>query len=78
MAMITTTIPEKSAHKILTIFVKHFSCQPGHVLVPNNLLSRGLSKEDLDKGLEFAKQKGWIEMTKGSQYRLTEAGFSAA
>jgi len=76
--MATITSPEESARKILSLFVKHFSCRPGHVLVPNNLLSRGLSKEDLNKGLEFAKQKGWIETTKGSQYKLTESGFSEA
>jgi hypothetical protein len=29
-------------------------------------------------GLEFAKQTGWIEVTSGGQYKLTEAGFSEA
>jgi hypothetical protein len=55
--MATITAPEESARKILTLFVKHFSCQPGHVLVPNSLLRRGLSKEYLNRGLEFAVQK---------------------
>jgi hypothetical protein len=73
--MTTTAASEASARKILSIF-NHFNCEPGHVLVLNNLLRRGLSEEDLIKGLEFAKQKGWIEITSGGQYKLTELGFS--
>lgn len=67
---------EDAARKILSIFVTHFNCRPGHIIVHNNLLARGLSPEDLIKGLEYAKEMGWIEFTKGSQYRLTQAGFS--
>jgi hypothetical protein len=73
--MIVTPGSEASARKILSIF-NHFNCEPGHVLVLNNLLRRRLSSEDLIKGLEFAKQEGWIETTSGGQYKLTKLGFS--
>jgi hypothetical protein len=76
--MAATPASEASARKILTLFVKQFSCEPGHVLVPNNLLKRGLTEEELKKGLEFAIRKDWIEITRGGQYKLTELGFSAA
>jgi hypothetical protein len=76
--MITIPNSEESGRKILLLFVNKFKCRPDHILLHSNLLSQGIPKEDLEKGLEFAEQKGWIEKTKGNQYKLTELGFSQA
>ena len=82
-AMATISTPEKSALKILNIFVHCFKCRPGDVPQRHNFNTLwhelGLAAEDLKSGMEFAVQQGWIEvLSGGSWFKLTAAGFAKA
>ena len=76
MAILPTT--EENAHKILEIY-RQFKSRPGHVLRVNNFVAVGARRRwemsDLQQGLEFAIQHGWIGEKSGG-FELTESGFS--
>lgn len=79
--MATIPTPEESARKILSIYVNHFNCRPGHTLASNNLMvcqDYGLSVDDQDRGMEYAIQQGWIEFTQNRDFRLIDKGFAEA
>lgn len=81
--MATLPTNEEIAIEVLSIFVGHFNCRPEHVLSVNNFQavwhSRGLEAEDFKPGMEFADQRGWIEILPGgTSFRLTKDGFAAA
>lgn len=81
--MATLPTPEETSREILSIFVTSFNCRPEEVLRINNFHSiwhsRRLRAEDFKSGMEFAVNKGWIEVLKGgSSFRLTASGFAEA
>lgn len=75
MAVLPT--PEENGRKILQIY-SHFNSRPGNVLRVSNLAAVGLRRRwlssDLQQGLEFAIERGWIREKNGG-FELTETGF---
>lgn len=74
---------EQVARTILKVFVQHFGCRAGDILLRNNLDAalpdRGVDLRDLPSGLAYASELGWIEITGGEgPYRLTDRGFGEA
>jgi hypothetical protein len=81
--MATISTPEKTALKILDIFVNYFKYRPGDVLQRHSFNTlwheRGLAAEDLKPGMKFAARQGWVEVLRGgSSFMLTAAGFAKA
>ena len=76
MAVLPTR--EENGRKMLEIY-HHFGSKPGHVLRVNNFVAVGARRRwemsDLQQGLEFAIQHGWIREKSGG-FELTESGFS--
>lgn len=76
MAVLPTK--EDNAHKVLEVF-SHFRARPGYVLRANNFVAVGARRRwemsDLQQGLEFASEQGWIR-EKGGGIELTEQGFA--
>jgi hypothetical protein len=76
MAVLPTR--EENAKKILEIY-RHFGSRPGHVLGVNNFVAVGARRRwemvDLQQGLEFALQRGWIREKNGG-FELTQDGFA--
>jgi hypothetical protein len=70
--------PEDSAHYVLTIF-KRLRCMKNQTVLAGNLSlpfsQDGWTKDDLDAGLKFGIEQGWIEAGKEDKfYKVTEAG----
>jgi hypothetical protein len=80
--MATLPTAEASGRQILKIFVKQHGLRPGEGLGRISLIHAfskpGWRITDLDAGIEYALQKGWLEPAGDSYWRLTEAGFAAA
>ena len=81
--MATIPTPEQSAREILSIFVTHANMRPGNSLQLNHFfgiwIERGLHDEDLKHGMDYAQEKGWVEIhDNGYSFRLTESGFAQA
>lgn len=79
------TLPnaEQCAGAILAIFVWHFGLLAGDVRRNDNFLTlwqqRGYRPKDLEAGLQYAIERGWLEsLADGKSYRLTKGGFAAA
>ena len=76
MAILPTR--EENAKKILQIY-SHFGSRPGYVLGVNNFVAVGVRRRwetsDLQQGLEFALERGWIT-EKNGRFELTESGFA--
>ena len=75
MAVLPTK--DDNAHKVLEVF-SHFRARPGHILRVNNFVAVGARRRwemsDLQQGLEFASEEGWIEEKNGG-IELTRKGF---
>jgi hypothetical protein len=75
MAILPTK--EDNGRKILEIY-NHFKSRPGHVLRTNNMIAVGARRRwemsDLQQGLEFALERGWIREKNGG-FELTSNGF---
>lgn len=75
MAVLPTK--EENGQKILEIY-SHFHSRPGHVLRVNNFVAVGARRRwemsDLQQGLEFALQSGWVKEKNGG-FELTKRGF---
>ena len=71
--------PEENAHRILEIFSK-FEMRPGEVLPPGAVLTNWIKMvsartDDLNNGLQYAVEHGWITQKTDEKYELTETGF---
>ena len=75
MAVLPTL--EDNGRKVLEIF-SHFNSRPGDVLRVNNFIAVGARRRwkmnDLQQGLEYAAQKGWVKSKNGG-FELTHRGF---
>jgi len=69
---------KENGHKILEIY-KHFDCKEGDVLSSNNFLAVGMNKNwdtrELQLGLNFAVETGWLERAPNGWLKLTKAGY---
>ncbi|HEX8527023.1 hypothetical protein [Allosphingosinicella sp.] len=78
MAQLPT--PEENGRTVLQIYA-HFGSRPGEVLRSNNFVAvaarRRIPIADIQDGLEFALEAGWIEETENGSLRLTDEGYSA-
>jgi hypothetical protein len=79
----TQPSPELCAGAILAIFVWHFGLLAGDVRRSDSFLTlwqqRGYRPKDLETGLQFAIERGWLELLPDfKSYRLTKSGFAAA
>lgn len=74
--------PEESARRILDLFVRHYHCRVGGVLLQNHFIEPFATGHwraaDFNAGIEYARQHGWIEDAPNGGFRLTEAGYDAA
>lgn len=70
--MATTPTHEECARHILRIFEQH-NCDAGKMLMLNSFVGAGI--HDLESGLKYALQHGWIEAGKNDSIFLTEEGF---
>ena len=75
--------PEETAQKILSIFVSYLRSRPGDIVMARRLRTAWggqlLNVEDFVPGMEYAVEKGWVEVLRdGESFRLTDAGFVAA
>ena len=82
-AQSTQPTPELCAGAILAIFVWHFGLLAGDVRRSDSFLTlwqqRGYRPKDFKAGLQFAIERGWLELLPdGKSYRLTKSGFAAA
>ncbi len=77
MAVLATK--EENGQKILEIY-NHFRSRPGRVLRVNNFVVVGARRRwdmsDLQQGLKFALQKGWVKEKNNGSFELTESGFA--
>jgi hypothetical protein len=75
MAVLPTR--EENAKKILAIY-DHFKSRPGYTLRTNNIVAVGARRRwemsDLQQGLEFALERGWV-LEKNGGFELTPSGF---
>ena len=81
--MATLPTPEQCAREILAVLVWHFGWLAGDVLRRNSFLTlwqqRGYSSSDFEAGVQFAVERGWLEvLPDGKSYRLTKSGFTDA
>jgi hypothetical protein len=64
-AMAVLPTKEDNAHKVLEVF-SHFRARPGRVLRVNNFVAVGARRRwemsDLQQGLEFASEQGWVRL----------------
>jgi hypothetical protein len=79
----TQPTAELCAGAILAIFVWHFGLLAGDVRRSDSFLTlwqqRGYRPKDLETGLQFAIERGWLELLPDfKSYRLTKRGFTAA
>jgi hypothetical protein len=78
--MANPSTPEESGRLVLQIYAR-FDSQPGQVLRANNFVAvaarRRIPIADIQRGLEYAAEMGWIEETEDGSLRLTEQGFTA-
>ena len=79
----TQPTPELCAGAILAIFVWHFGLLAGDVRRNDSFLTlwqqRGYRPKDLEVGLQYAAESGWLELLPDfKSYRLTKRGFAAA
>ena len=67
-----------NAISILDIYA-YFKGEPGLKLISNNFLAVGsrrrIKPADLQSGINYATQKGWIAVEPDGALRLTETGF---
>jgi hypothetical protein len=82
-AQSTQPTPELCAGAILAIFVWHFGLLAGDVRRSDSFVTlwqqRGYRPKDLEVGLEYAVEHGWLEaLPGGNAYRLTKRGFEDA
>jgi hypothetical protein len=80
--MATLPKAEDAAKNILGIFAHRLNSRPGDILSLQHLL-RGFSTSlwrnaDLNNGIEYAEQQGWVELTVNGDYQLTDTGFAVA
>jgi hypothetical protein len=79
-AMANSPTPEAVARAILDLF-KARDSRPGDVMLGNSIVglqaNYGFRGKELEAGLIFAGDQGWIENAPNSAIRLTEAGFAA-
>jgi hypothetical protein len=78
----TLPTPEQTARAILAIFV-HFNNRPGDILLFQNFMNvwaiRKLRTEDFPPGMQYAAERGWVEVLPGgAKFKLTRAGFVEA
>jgi hypothetical protein len=73
---------EESARYIMTIFQRHNTRKGGTILMNNLTLpfvQDGWTLEDLEAGLPYAVEQGWLTIGKESKFvTLTEAGVVVA
>ena len=65
---------DELAHKVLGMYVRDRTGEPGQVLRREDLLARwpkGFTHVELNTALEYACRKGWLEETE-TGYELTE------
>lgn len=77
--MATLPTPDENGSLVLGIYA-HFNSRPGHVLRANNFVAvaarRRIPMADIQSGLNYAAERGWIEKTDNGSLRLTEQGFA--
>ena len=75
--MATLPTKEENGKKILAIY-DHFKSQPGRTLRTNNIVAVGARRRwemtDLQQGLEYALEHGWVREKDGN-FELTTSGF---
>lgn len=80
--MATLPSPAETAQEILSIFVTHLNCKPNDVLQFKYFFSvwrtRQFRDDDYKPGIDFAVNKGWIDMLGEGEFRLTASGFAVA
>ena len=79
MAVVPT--PEDVARAILKCAVNQFHVRPGEIApIPGiqTKLHPQYSADDLNAGLNFLVQKGWITLSPPNFLKLTDAGFAEA
>ena len=74
------TTPEENGRRILDIY-EHLHADVGQALDARNFLAIGTLRRwrsrDLQRGIEYAVQEGWLEPTAQGSLRLTERGLGA-
>ncbi len=77
--MATLRTPEESGRFVLGIYAR-FESQPGRVLRANNFVAvaarRRVPIADIQRGLDFAVESGWLEETDDGSLRLTSTGYN--
>lgn len=73
--------PEESAHYILTVLLGHRWLGRDILAVANftlPLAKRGWKNDDFNRGIQYAIEKGWVEVSTPNSIKLTDAGFAEA
>lgn len=73
--------PETAARHIIEYLVNRLDCKANENVMKqslNQMLNGTFTVSDLDSGMNYAKNQGWIVITLDQRYQLTSAGFSAA
>lgn len=63
---------------VLSIYA-HFNSRPGEALRSNNFIAvaarQRIRIDDLQAGLDYAAEMGWVEETENGYLKLTDKGF---
>lgn len=65
---------EQHARKLLEQY-KVRNLKPGQSIEPQALVSSGMSGSELEAGIRYCGQQGWLENSRDKSISLTKAGF---
>lgn len=79
--MATLPTAEASARHIMKAFVQQNGLRPGDGLGRLSLIGAfsmpGWRMTDIDSGIAYSLEQGWLKPSGNSYWRLTDAGFAA-
>jgi hypothetical protein len=74
--------PEQAAQQVLSVFVKTHRIAIGDSLTGLTIAmafeEQGLDRRDMEPGMQYAIDEGWLELTPRRGLLLTQKGFDAA
>jgi hypothetical protein len=76
------TPPEQAAQQVLSVFVKTHRIAVGDSLTGLTIAmafdDQGLNRLDMEPGMQYALDEGWLELTPRHGLQLTQKGFDAS
>lgn len=72
---------EQEALRVIRVLIDH-GCEPdadiANTMAQAWFTDAGLNDEEYERGIGFAGHHGWIVLSRGRRFQITQAGFTAA